>query len=129
GITFSGALIASAVAAHSVSAAPMYLNTLATACAVGRNSAESTNVIIRGTLQAMAWVRLKFAASCGAALLLAGAATMVALAQHTPHPDAIPTPQSALTPVPPGDAALIVVGLLASDAPDANEPLARQIKS
>jgi RNA polymerase sigma factor (sigma-70 family) len=130
GIMFSGALIASAVAAHSVSAAPVSVNTLATACAVGRNSAESTNAVIRGTLQAMAWVRLKFAASCGATLLLAGAATMVALAQHPPHPDAISTPQSAISaPAAPGDAALIVVGLLASDAPDAMEPLAVQIKS
>jgi RNA polymerase sigma factor (sigma-70 family) len=130
GITFSGALIVSAVAAHSVSAAPVSVNTLATACAVGGKSAESTNVIIRGTLQAMAWLRLKFAASCGAALLLAGAATMVALAQRAPHPDSIPTPQSAVsTPAAPGDAALIVVGLLASDAPEAIEPLAGQIKN
>ncbi len=129
GITFSGALIASAVAAHSVSAAPASVNALATACAVGPNSAKSTNVIIRGTLQAMAWVRLKFAASCGAAVLLAGAATMVALAQRAPSPDS-PTPHAArLAPASPGDAALIVVGLLASDAPEAVEPLAGQIKS
>jgi RNA polymerase sigma factor (sigma-70 family) len=129
GITFSGALIASAVAAHSVSAAPASVNTLATACAVGRNSADSTNVIIRGTLKAMAWVRLKFAASCGAALLLTGAATMVALAQHTPSPEVNSTPHPAMTPASPGDSALIVVGLLASDAPEAIEPLAGQIKS
>ena len=130
GITFSGALIASAVAAHSVSAAPVSVNTLATACAMGRNSAESTNVVISGTLQAMAWVRLKFAVSCGAALLLAGAATMVAVGQHSPNPDAIPTPRPAtLTPASRGDAALIVVGLLASDAPEAMDPLAGQIRS
>lgn len=130
GITFSGAIIASAVAAHSVGAAPPSVNTLATACAVGRSSAESTNVIIRGTLQAMAWVRLKFAATCGAALLLAGAATVVALAQQRPNTNTIPTPHSAtMSPASPGDAALIVVGLHANDTPEAIEPLAAQIRS
>src|ERR1035438_2371469 len=45
GITFSAALISSAIAANSVNAAPASMNALATAAAAGRNVAESTNAI------------------------------------------------------------------------------------
>ena len=129
GVTFSAALIASAVAAHSVSAAPASVNALATASAVGRNAGQSTNLIIRGALKAMAWAKLKFAAACGVAALLVGAATTLALAQQSPKPNSPSGNSAAVTPAAPGDAALIVVGLLGSDAPEQIESLAAQTKS
>lgn len=130
GITFSAALVASAVAAHSVSAAPASVNALATATAVGRNAGPSTNVIIRGVLNAMAWARLKLAVSWTAAVLMVGAATTLAVAQRASSPSATPAASSgAVTPAAPGSAALIVVGLLASDAPEPIESLAAQTKS
>ena len=130
GITFSAALISSAIAANSVNAAPASVNALATAAAAGRNAAESTNAIIRGALKAMIWAKLKFALPVSAAALLLGAATTFGLVQWSPKLDAAPTNDlAALTPATPGPAALIVVGLLASDAPEPIEALAAQTKS
>jgi RNA polymerase sigma factor (sigma-70 family) len=129
GITFSAALISSAIAANSVNAAPASVNTLAASAGIGRNATESTNVIIRGVLKAMVWAKLKFAMSIGAAALLLGATTL-GLAQWSPKLTAAPTNDlAAVTPATPGPAALIVVGLLASDAPEPIEALAAQTKS
>jgi RNA polymerase sigma factor (sigma-70 family) len=129
GITFSAALIASAVAAHSVSAAPASVSALATTSAVGRNAAKSTDTIIRGVLKAMAWAKVKFAVALSAAVVAAGAATTFGLAQRAPNAPAMTTNSAGVTPVPSGDAALIVAGLLASDAPEPVELLAAQTKS
>ena len=130
GITFGALIISSAIAANSVSAAPASLNALAITAAVGRNTAESTNVIIRGALKAMIWAKLKFALSVSAATLLLGAAVTFGIAQWTPKLAAAPTnglaaPMSSTS----GPAALIVVGLQASDAPEPIEALAAQTKS
>ena len=130
GITFGAVIISSAIAANSVSAAPASVNALAITAAVGRNTAESTNVIIRGALKAMIWAKLKFALSVSAASLLLGAAVTFGIAQWTPRLAAAPTnglaaPMSSTS----GPAALVVVGLLASDAPEPIEALAAQTKS
>jgi len=130
GITFSAALISGAIAANSVSAAPASVTALATAAAATRNATESTNVIIRGALNAMIWAKLKFALSVSAAALLLGAATTFGLAQWSSKPAAAPTNDlAAMTPATPGPAALIVAGLMAGDAPDSVEALAAQTKS
>ena len=130
GITFSAALISSAIAANSVNAAPSSVNALATAAGVGRNATESTNVIIRGALKAMIWAKLKFAVSVSATALLLGVATTFGFIQSSPKLAAAPTNDpAALTSATPGPAALIVVGLLASDAPEPIETLAAQTKS
>jgi RNA polymerase sigma factor (sigma-70 family) len=129
GITFSAALISGAIAANSVQAAPASVNALATAAGVGRNAADSTHVIIRGILKAMVWAKLKFALSVSAAALLLGAATL-GVAEWSPKLAAATTNElSALTPATPGPSALIVVGLLASDAPEPIEALAEQTKN
>lgn len=129
GITFSAALISSAIAANSVHAAPASVNALAVAAA-GRNATESTNVIIRGALKAMVWAKVKFALSVGATALLIGAVTTLGLTQWSSKLAATPTNDlAALTPATPGPSALIVVGLLASDAPEPIEALATQTKN
>ena len=130
GITFSAVLISGAIAANSVTAAPASVNALATAAAAGRNAAESTNTIIRGALKAMIWAKLKFALSVSATALLLGAATTFGLVQWSSQLTAAPTNDlTALTPATPGPAALIVVGLIASDAPEPIEALAVQTKN
>ena len=130
GITFSAALISSAIAANSVHAAPASVNALATAAASGRNAVESTNAIIRGALKAMIWAKLKFALSVSATALLLGAVATFGLAQWSSRLTAAPTNDlTALTPAMPGPAALIVVGLLASDAPEPIEALAVQTRN
>jgi len=128
GITFSAALISSAIAANSVHAAPVSVNTLATAAGAGRKATESTNMIVRGVLKAMLWAKLKFALSVGAAALFLGVAT-VGFAQWSSKATAAPTNElSAVTTLTPGPTALIVVGLLADDAPDSINALATQTK-
>jgi hypothetical protein len=113
-----------------VQRAPASVNALATAAATGRNAAESTNLIIRGALKAMIWAKLKFALSVSATALLLGAATTFGLAQWSSKLTAAPTNDlTALMPATPGSAALIVVGLLASDAPEPIDALAVQTKS
>jgi RNA polymerase sigma factor (sigma-70 family) len=129
GITFSAALISGAITAHSVNAAPASVSALALAAA-GRHATESTQAIIRGALQAMLWAKLKFALSVSAAALLLGAATTFGLAQWSPKLAAAPANDlAASTSVTPGPAALIVVGLLAGDAPDPIDALAAQTKN
>ena len=129
GITFSAALISSAIAGNSVSAAPASVNALAVAAA-GRNATESTDLITRGVFKAMLWAKLKFALSVGAAVLLIGAATTLGLTPWSSKLAAAPTNDLAtLTSAAPGPSALIVVGLLASDAPEPIEALGTQTKN
>jgi hypothetical protein len=129
GITFSAALISSAIAANSVSAAPASVSALAVAAA-GRNATESTDLIMRGAFKAMLWAKVKFALSVGAAALLIGAVTTIGLTQWSSKLAAAPTNDlAAITPATPGPSALIVVGLLASDAPEPIEALAAQTKN
>ena len=129
GITFSAALISTAIAVNSVSAAPASVNALATAAGAGRHAADSTNAIIRGVLRAMAWAKFKLAMPVSAAALLLGLVAFGA-SQWLPKAGAAPVaPPVATTPATPGPSALIVVGLIASDAPEPIEALAEQTKS
>ncbi len=129
GALFSTAIIASAVSTYSVSAAPNAVVTLATSAHLGEAASPSTRTIIQGALKAMAWAKLKFACSVGAAVILAGAVATFGLSQLAASPEnartEILTPSTPLTP---GPAALIVVGLIASDAPEQIEALAAEIK-
>ena len=129
GITFSAVLISGAIAANSVSAAPAAVKALATAAGAGRQGAESANLIVRGILNAMIWARLKLAFSVGGAALLVGAATL-GLAQLPSRPASAPPGNLAALPsAPSGRSALIVIGLVASDAPEPVDSLAGQTKS
>ena len=77
GLTFSAAVIAAAVSANSVQAAPLGLATSVTVAAVkGTTVTTSTLTLIKTTLQIMAWTKLKIAVVVGTiAVMAAGTAT------------------------------------------------------
>jgi hypothetical protein len=78
GITLSVGLLATAVSAHSVQAAPVGLATTVTFAAVkGTAVTTSTITLINSTLKYMAWTKLKTSAVIGGiALLTVGTATV-----------------------------------------------------
>ncbi len=79
GLTLSAGVIAGAISANSVQAAPIGLATSVTVAAVkGSGVTTSTLTLIKTTLKLMAWTKLKTAAAGAAiALLLTGTATVV----------------------------------------------------
>jgi RNA polymerase sigma factor (sigma-70 family) len=79
GIALSTTVIAGAIAANSIQAAPIGLATSVTAAAVkGTVVTTSTLTLIKTTLKIMAWTKFKAAAAGGViALLVAGTATVV----------------------------------------------------
>lgn len=79
GITFSAAVIAGAVSANSVQAAPIGLATSVTIAAVkGTAVTTSTLTLIKTTLKIMTWTKLKTTAVVGAiTILAAGTSTIV----------------------------------------------------
>ena len=86
GLTLSAAVIAGALATHSVQAAPIGLATSVTVAAVkGTAVTNSTLTLINSTLKLMAWTKIKSAAVVGViAILAAGTATVVMHAAKTP---------------------------------------------
>jgi uncharacterized protein (TIGR03435 family) len=86
GVVATTALIAAAISANSVHAAPMALAKSATAAAVahGAGASFSTSALTQGALKLMAWSNAKTAIIAGAVLLLAAGATtkVVALKTH-----------------------------------------------
>ncbi len=93
GLTFSTAMIAGAVSANSVQAAPIGLATSVTVAAVkGTVVTTSTLTLIKTTLIIMTWTKLKTAAVVGViALLAAGTATIV-IHNAKPSPKAVTQP-------------------------------------
>ncbi|MGH7989745.1 MAG: RNA polymerase sigma factor [Limisphaerales bacterium] len=82
GITLSAAVVAGAVSANSVQAAPIGLAaTISTTAIKGSAVAASTLTLIKGTMKTMTWLKLKFAIGVGTALLLAGGVAIVAVSQ------------------------------------------------
>jgi RNA polymerase sigma factor (sigma-70 family) len=81
GVTLSATLIAGAVSANSVHAAPVGLTISVVAAAKGSAVAASTLTLVKGTMKMMTWMKLKFAAGVGVAALLAGSAVTVAISQ------------------------------------------------
>jgi len=78
GITLSAAVIAGALAANSVQAAPAGLASTVTAVAAkGAAVAGSTLALIDGTLKFMAWAKVKMTVLVGTAVVLAVGATTV----------------------------------------------------
>ncbi len=89
GLTLSATLIAGAVSAHSVQAAPAGLaNTISTvALAKGAAATGSTLTLVKGALKLMAWTKAKTVIVTGAVVLLAAGTTTVAvekIAHHKP---------------------------------------------
>jgi RNA polymerase sigma factor (sigma-70 family) len=73
GVSSTGAILADAMATHSVQALPATLVKTITAAAVVKGAAagSSTLTLIKGTLKIMAWTKIKTAALAGAVALLA----------------------------------------------------------
>ena len=87
GLSLSATVIATAIAANSVQAAPVGLSkaTAAVALAKGASASASVLLLTKGALQLMAWAKAKTAVLAGAAILLGiGTAVLVAQAQ-APH--------------------------------------------
>jgi hypothetical protein len=117
GTTLSAALISAAISEHSVSAAPAAVVTAAAAAQTGGAALPSAESIVHGMLKAMLWAKLKFAFSVGAAAVALGTVAVVGVAELAAGPEAAQAQAAAPMPTN-GSAALIVVGLVASDAPE-----------
>lgn len=77
-ITLSASLIAGAMAANSVQAAPVGLAVTVTATAAkGAAVGSSTLTLIKGVLKVMAWTKAKMAIVVGASVLITGMTTVV----------------------------------------------------
>jgi RNA polymerase sigma factor (sigma-70 family) len=92
GVSSTTAIIAGAISVNSVQAAPVALAKAVTAVAIAKGVAASgsTLVLAKGVLKAMAWAKMKFAFGFGAAILLAGSAITVAVAdKNSGQPDPV----------------------------------------
>jgi RNA polymerase sigma factor (sigma-70 family) len=80
GVALSATLIAGAVSANSVQAAPAGLAaTVSTTAAKGATAASSVAALVEGTLSVMTWLKLKFAAGVGVAAVVVGGSLAAAL--------------------------------------------------
>ena len=87
GISTTTAIIAGAVSANSVQAAPVALAKSITAVAIAKGAAASgsTLTLIKGALKIMAWSKAKTLASGAGALLIMGTTTAIVLQLDIPH--------------------------------------------
>jgi hypothetical protein len=84
GVNSTTEIIAGAISAHSVSAAPVGLAVKISAVAVAKGAAASTSTLtlIKGALKIMAWTKMKTAIVVGAVVLLAAGTTTTFVVQH-----------------------------------------------
>jgi len=87
GVSSTSAMIAGAMSAHSVQAAPLGLAQSVTVAAAAKGAAASgsTLTLIKGTLKLMAWTKLKIAVVAGAGLLLAAGTATITIAEIEAH--------------------------------------------
>jgi RNA polymerase sigma factor (sigma-70 family) len=82
GVTLSATLIAGAVSANSVQAAPVGLAlTISATAAKGAAIAATVTTLVKGTLKLMTYAKLKLAIGITAGILLAGGAATLAISQ------------------------------------------------
>jgi RNA polymerase sigma factor (sigma-70 family) len=83
GVSSTTAILAGAISAHSVQAAPVTLAKSVTAVALAKGAAASTSTLtlIKGALKIMAWTKAKTAIVAGAAVILA-AGTVTPIVIH-----------------------------------------------
>ena len=91
GVNLTAAIIVGVISANCVQAAPTGLaTTIAATVTTGSTVAVSTLTLVKGTMKIMTWIKLKFAATIAATVLLAGGATVVIAAIAEPSsPDQI----------------------------------------
>jgi hypothetical protein len=93
GVSSTTAIIAGAMSANSIQAAPVALAKSVTAVVIAKGAAASgsTLTLIQGALKLMAWTKAKTAAVAGVVIVLA-AGTTTMLVKHTrPAPTQLPT--------------------------------------
>jgi uncharacterized protein (TIGR03435 family) len=85
GVSSTTAIIAGAISANSVQAAPVALAKSVTAVAIakGATASGSTLTLIQGALKIMAWTKAKTAIAAGAAIILAAGTTTVVVKKMT----------------------------------------------
>ena len=103
GLTFSAGVIAGAISAHSVQAAPIGLAKSVTLAVKGTTVATSTLTLIETTLKLMAWTKLKTAVVVGAMAIMAAGTVTVTMHRSTAAPQTSPfvfsgyaTPEAAI---------------------------------
>jgi len=118
GVTLTAAIIAGAVSANSVQAAPAGLVVTVTAAAKGAAISGSTLTLINGALKVMAWTKMKTTLVTGAVILLATTGAFLEI-KHVRH---APPAQTGRMKLPTGNVAPMIaygyshdVILLASD--------------
>ncbi len=89
GVSSTTDIIAGAVSANSVQAAPAVLAKSVTAVAIAKGSiaVASTLSLVKGTMKIMTWMKLKFAAAVGASAIITIAISTVVVAQQTKNPN------------------------------------------
>ena len=87
GVTHSAAIIAGAVSANSVHAAPVALAKTISVVAVAKGAAASTSTLtlIKGALKIMAWTKAKTAIVSGVVVLLAAGTTTITVKEIQDH--------------------------------------------
>jgi RNA polymerase sigma factor (sigma-70 family) len=101
GVVSTTAVIAGAISANSVQAAPVTLATSVTAVAIAKGAAASasTSTLIKGALKLMAWTKLKTSVVATAAILFATIGTVTLTSHWRPsHP-----PQNGRLKLPTGN--------------------------
>lgn len=83
GVMLTTTLIAGAVSANSVQAAPAGLAVTVAAAAKGTLVSATITTLVKGTMQTMTWLKLKLAAGVGLAVLVAGGMTTIALSSDS----------------------------------------------
>jgi RNA polymerase sigma factor (sigma-70 family) len=84
GVVISTMMIAGVISANAGQAVPVGLATMVCATAVkGSAVAASVTTFVKGTINMMNWMKLKFALGAGVFALLAGGAATVAISQNT----------------------------------------------
>ncbi len=83
GVSSTTAIIAGAISAHSVQAAPVAMAKSVTAVALAKGAAASTSTLtlIKGALKIMAWTKAKTAVVVGTSVLLAAGTTSVVISK------------------------------------------------
>jgi uncharacterized protein (TIGR03435 family) len=90
GVRLSAALIAGAVSASSVQAAPVGLAKTISAVAMAKGAAATTSTLtlVKGALKIMVWTKMKTAIVVGVGVLLAAGTTTVVVKEFRPSTDA-----------------------------------------
>ncbi|MGD0087175.1 MAG: sigma-70 family RNA polymerase sigma factor [Verrucomicrobiota bacterium] len=90
GVSSTTAIIAGAISANSVQAAPVALAKAVTAVALAKGTTASTSTVtlIKGALKIMAWTKAKTTAVTVAAVILAAGTTTIVIKSHTARSNA-----------------------------------------